>query len=425
MLAPWQRLDAVKTFVYPALNFSMRCGLLGKAEWERLDEALRPLIKRTLYLPANASNDYIYGSAAAGTAGIPLAAELSDICRIDSAFKLLSSPDAEVRDLAKRAVTEITTKRLGREVTEADVAAYLSGETEGDFRARASQLKSVWTEARKASRRLEVTWEMREDGPHITFADVTLAPKHRTKVVKKLRSIATAARNHSLQQKPNQGKVMECVAADPSSSHFMRSGLFTRFCDWRFLHRARFNLLPLNGARPWARASDQRCRACGHNKETLPHVLCHCMRQSAAYTDRHNKIVNRLKTAAGKRFTVTHENRPVGTTNLRPDLVLARGESAIVIDVTCPFDNRRTAFDAARESKVAKYEPVRQYLLRKFQRVSVEAIVVGALGSWDPNNDKVMKRLCSRRYLRLFKKLAVSDTIAASREVYSRHVAAK
>ncbi|XP_077484478.1 LOW QUALITY PROTEIN: uncharacterized protein T26G10.4-like [Amblyomma americanum] len=254
MLAPWQRLDAVKTFVYPALNFSMRCcGLLGKAEWERLDEALRPLIKRTLYLPANASNDYIYGSAAAGTAGIPLAAELSDICRIDSAFKLLSSPDAEVRDLAKRAVTEVTTKRLGREVTEADVAAYISGETEGDFRARATQLKSVWAEARKASRRLEVTWEMQEYGPHITCADVTLAPKHRTKVVMKLRSIDTAARNHSLQQKPNQGKVMECVAADPSSSHFMRSGLFTRFCDWRFVHRARLNLLPLNG--PAARHS--------------------------------------------------------------------------------------------------------------------------------------------------------------------------
>lgn len=148
------------------------------------------------------------------------------------------------------------------------------------------------------------------------------------------------------------------------------------------------------------------------------------MRQSVAYTSRHNRIVDRLKTAAEKRFTVTHENRPVGDTNLRPDLVLARGETAIVIDVTCPFDNRKTAFDAARESKVAKYEPVRQYLLRKFQRVSIEAVVVGALGSWDPNNDKVMRRLCSKRYMRLFKKLAVSDTIAASREVYAKHVAA-
>ncbi|KAL1481298.1 hypothetical protein MTO96_015734 [Rhipicephalus appendiculatus] len=36
------------------------------------------------------------------------------------------------------------------------------------------------------------------------------------------------------------------------------------------------------------------------------------------------------------------------------------------------------------------------------------------LGSWDPANDRVLKRLCSGRYLRLFNKLAVSETIAAS-----------
>ncbi|KAL1475335.1 hypothetical protein MTO96_037351 [Rhipicephalus appendiculatus] len=100
MLAPWQRIAAVKTFVFPALNFAMRCGQVGKAEWARLDDALRPLIKKTLYLPGNAANDYLYGSAAAGAAGIPLAAETSDACRVEHAFKLLTSADLEVRELA-------------------------------------------------------------------------------------------------------------------------------------------------------------------------------------------------------------------------------------------------------------------------------------------------------------------------------------
>ncbi|KAL1475346.1 hypothetical protein MTO96_037362 [Rhipicephalus appendiculatus] len=76
---------------------TLRCGVArsGKMEWARLDDALRPLIKKTLYLPGNAANSYLYGSEAAGAAGIPLAAETSDACRVDNAFKLLTSADLE------------------------------------------------------------------------------------------------------------------------------------------------------------------------------------------------------------------------------------------------------------------------------------------------------------------------------------------
>ncbi|KAL1415585.1 hypothetical protein MTO96_006709 [Rhipicephalus appendiculatus] len=48
MLAPWQRLDAVKTFAYAVLNFAMKCGVLTKTDWRRLDDAVRPLVKRAL-----------------------------------------------------------------------------------------------------------------------------------------------------------------------------------------------------------------------------------------------------------------------------------------------------------------------------------------------------------------------------------------
>lgn len=30
MLAPWQRLDAVKTCLFPALNFKIRMGAMGR-----------------------------------------------------------------------------------------------------------------------------------------------------------------------------------------------------------------------------------------------------------------------------------------------------------------------------------------------------------------------------------------------------------
>ncbi|KAL1466212.1 hypothetical protein MTO96_042872 [Rhipicephalus appendiculatus] len=276
----------------------------------------------------NTANDYLYGSAAAGAAGIPLAAETSDTCRVDNAFKLLTLADLEVRELAFDALTKIVSKHIRREATHEELACYLSGEMEGVFQARATQLQSVWTEARKGSRRLDITWEIFEDGgTSITCGgEDTLTSKKRRKVLKTLRYRVMRARDRYLQEEPNQGKAMECVAAYPSSSHFMRSGKFTQFCDWRFIHRARLNLLPVNGANPWTTIADKRCRVCG-------------------------------------------------------------GEEVIIMRVTCLFENHLAALEAARSEKERKYQPIQDYLLSQFQRVSIDAIVIGMLGSWDPAND--------------------------------------
>nr|XP_054921138.1 uncharacterized protein LOC129381906 [Dermacentor andersoni] len=315
--------------------------------------------------------------------------------------------------MASQGLFEVVSQRLRRPAEQRDVEEYLDGSTGGDFRVPASQLRSAWTEARTASRRLDVLWQLDPEGVRITCSDKTLTSSHRRKVIRTLRAIQSTARDNARHNKPNQGNVMQCKAADPASSHFMHTGSFTRFADWRFIHEARLNLLPLNGASPWLTGRDQRCRVCGYAKESLPHVLCDCMARSAMYTARHN-IVARLRTASRNRFAIASENRTVGNTNLRPDVVLVRGEEAIILDVCCPFDNRLEAFAAARATKIAKYEPVRVHLAQRYQRVTVDAIVIGALGSWDPCNDAVMRRLCSRSYLRLFKKLAVSDVISAS-----------
>ncbi|XP_049528853.1 glycerophosphocholine choline phosphodiesterase ENPP6-like [Dermacentor silvarum] len=65
----------------------------------------------------------------------------------------------------------------------------------------------------------------------------------------------------------------------------------------------------------------------------------------------------RLRTAYRNRFTITHKNRPVGSTNLCSDLAMARSEEAIVLDGCFPFDNRPDAFSEACTAKTTKYEP--------------------------------------------------------------------
>ncbi|XP_064462371.1 uncharacterized protein LOC135372842 [Ornithodoros turicata] len=268
-----------------------------------------------------------------------------------------------------------------------------------------------------------ITWTLTEENITVTRLDKTVTANTRSKLMSTFRGQLSVERDQRLQSLPNQGKTMTCVAQDRSSSHFFRTGSYTRFTDWRFIHKAKLNLLPVNGARPWDHKNDKTCRRCGYQTETLPHVLNHCMTHSRTYTDRHNRIVERVKTAAIAKYTITHENRDVGGLGLRRDLVIARGEEAIILDVTCPFDNGQEAFTTAREEKLRNYQPVVEYLRRRYQKVTVDAIVVGSLGCWDTRNDRIMRRLCSRNYLRLFKRLAVSDVIAASRDVYAKHIA--
>lgn len=70
----------------------MQMNLFSKSQWQELDLALSPLIKKALSLPRDATTDYLYGDTAKALFGIPEAAEDSDIAKLDTAFKLLTSP---------------------------------------------------------------------------------------------------------------------------------------------------------------------------------------------------------------------------------------------------------------------------------------------------------------------------------------------
>lgn len=154
-LAPWQRMDALKTFFFPSAVFLQRIGTFAKTDWKKIDDILRPEIKATLNIPQEASNEYLYGSPLQGCCGVPRLAEDSDISAIDSAFKLLTSPDGRVARDANDHVRTTTQRRIGRPPTNYELGDYLSGSNEVPFREnRGSGVTSVWSRAHNASGRL-------------------------------------------------------------------------------------------------------------------------------------------------------------------------------------------------------------------------------------------------------------------------------
>ena len=78
----------------------------------------------------------------------------------------------------------------------------------------------------------------------------------------------------------------------------MFNGLDIRFSDWRFIHRARLNVVPTNQNKArWDDLSSAACRRCGHDKETLPHIIDHCPSHMVDIRSRHDKVVGRLLNA--------------------------------------------------------------------------------------------------------------------------------
>ncbi|GFR02243.1 retrovirus-related Pol polyprotein from type-2 retrotransposable element R2DM [Trichonephila clavata] len=422
-LSPWQNLDAMKSFFFPSLNFAMRTAQFPKGDWLKVQQSTTKEIKDVLSLPTNASVSYLHGDRFKGGCGVPEATRDSDFYLVDTAFKLLTSTDEEVVVKALGQLVKTVRHRLQREPTNGDLASFLSGSMEGKFRETTNAVQNTWTLAIMAARRQNLTWTFSEDQPSISFDGTTITGSDRKKLLKSLHQAAKVSHIEKLLSMRSQGKAMECVAAHPASSHFISNGKFTRFADWRFVHSARLNLLPVNGAKQWVDPSAKRCRRCGAPNETLPHVVNHCKVHSAAWQKRHNAIQERIRKVIAFSGQVISVNRAVGETRLRPDIVASIEGKVFIIDITIPFENRLTAFQEARRMKNKKYEPLINYFKNQgASEVFIVPIVVRSLGAWDVANDDFLRLIATKSYLALLRKLCCSDAIRWSRDIYIEHI---
>ena len=223
----------------------------------------------------------------------------------------------------------------------------------------------------------------------------------------------------------DQGRAAECVAAHPASNHWIRGGKYTSFSEYRFAHKARLNLLPTRTVRRRSgeAIADVSCPKCHLEQETLAHALNHCPPHVGLIRQRHNRILHRLakavQPAKGRQFL--EQMVPGDNRNLRPDLVIvneAKSE-AYIVDVAVPFEGEES-FPAARKSKEDKYHHLKALLHTKgIQKVEVDGFVVGALGSWDPENEGVLRKLSiGSRYATLFRKLCCTEAIKGSYAIW-------
>jgi hypothetical protein len=426
LLAPWQKLDAIRTFVQPCLTFALRAGEPQKASLTKYRRKLIEVVRSICHLPLRATTHIIFASTKAGGLGFQDPYDEVDVQTVVQAIKMLSSKDPFVSAVAIGELRRAVTFAIQSDASPANIRDFLSGSTQGKFHHSRMRYRthSLWTRARQASHRLGLTFNVPDNNaPSISTTSKGPCPARSASAF--LHRVVQDRASEKLMALPDQGKVARALVKDAfcNGSSWLFSGLNMRFKDWRFIHRARLNVVPTNQNKSrWSDCSNL-CRVCSSHPETLPHVICHCTSNMVQIRERHNSIVNRLAKAV-RYGNVQLDCQIDGIDDeCRPDIVIHEDNEVTIIDVTCPFDNDENALSTADFNKVMKYNHLKHHFNQLGLNCHVFGFVIGALGTWHPNNEAVLNQLrMAKSYKSLFRKLCCSDVIRGSAEIYYNHM---
>ena len=429
-LAEWQKIDAIRTFILPRVSHLLESSLVPITWATKLDATIRRVAKKALRLPKRTICAFIHVPSNQGGLGIPSALDMLHIARVSRTVKTLNSKDKLVSDIAWSQLNLTIKQRRGlQDVTLADISDFLNNPPLPHER-RTRDVQSLWSTVRKSLIHTSAALDVSNTGVTIrTGGNTPDSPaelRHPTALRRQLRQACEQRHLHCLLEAPDQGRTFATVSANAASNHWIYSGAYTSFQDYRFATRARLNLLPTRSvAKRARRIREDICPRCHGAPETLAHILNACPPNAGLMRERHNKILQRvvkaIPTSLGECYV---EQKVSGSpSDLRPDIVVInRGEKkAIIADVTVPFESSREALNAARQEKIRKYTPLAEWMKADLGlETSVLALVVGSLGSWDNDNLPTLRALgIGKNYSVLFRKLCVSDAISGSRSIWT------
>ena len=94
-------------------------------------------------------------------------------------------------------------------------------------------------------------------------------------------------------------------------------------------------------------------------------------RTSLNFTDRHDKVVERLTNAIRSGSISTNKTVADSQSPVCPDIVIESDDHATIIDVCCPFENSEEALEEASARKEVKYEHLRAHFETEGKTCSV------------------------------------------------------
>ena len=415
LLAPWQKLEVFRSHLLPSLSHHLASGRVLKDALNKLDTECRKFLGHVAGVPSRATVPFFYADRKVGGLGTFRLGDDADIWTIARATQLLTSKDLTVRSIFRSQLDETIQRGLNNNVPGAIPRTdFLSGVSDGGmYRVRygTNRVTNLWQLARRAARRLGVRIDVSSEfSIRIIADDVSSLP---VKAVRGLRTVVRQRWTEKLLAAPHQGRVATGLKLDSSkdTARLVSCRTELRIGDWKYLHCARLDLLPLRGY-SWSQYDDKSCRRCGQDVENTFHVTNHCQNGLPLATKRHDSVLALLENLLIRKGFSTIVNRAPPGQRLRPDLETTLSGSRVMVDVAVSFDTPDCLL-SAHTRKVEKYMTLGNIL----------PLVVGSLGSWYPRNEEIRSFLgIDSRSWSIFKRKARLAAVAGSILMIKEHL---
>ncbi|KAL5509939.1 hypothetical protein EMCRGX_G005389 [Ephydatia muelleri] len=376
-LAEWQKVDVFRRFLFPRLTFILQVIFTGSTWCRKLDTTLRGAFKQGLKLPRRTATQYFYLPQALGGLGIPSVEDEAHIARAAQAFKFLGDTrDSVIREVALQQLSETVTKRARRlDPNKLEDLAEFLNTSAAPGEGRAGDLQSLWSSARASLVAGGAAIEITQDSAILHTSKHNIPWHKRKQAFQAMREEVGQRHLRNIKRSSDQGRAFDSLSLHPDSTFFTYTGAFLSFYQYRFIHKARLNLLPMRivQARCHRPVLSTLCRHSGRDQETLAHILNHCHQNLGMVRDRHNSVLERIVRAVPEHLGTKQKEQPIpGTSGAnRPDLTIISPDKStiILVEVCCPFEGSPTALEDAARLKVDKYEPLRQTLLQSYTSV--------------------------------------------------------
>ena len=423
-LTDWQKMDAINTFALSKATYLLSTSILNRTWAAKLDSDVRKRVKKALRLPTRTICAFFHLPTTLGGLGLHSLQDNLEVASVSRTIKVLSSKDKLVSDISWDQLKATIVKRTGHApTTSEDVITFLNSPPPRNEASR-GDVRSLWSMVRKSLQYLQLELSYEDDIFSLTHHETTVSTLRWPPVSNLMRRIKEEKTLRKVLDSSDQGRSYHLISLHPSSSHWIPTGNYISFAEYKFALRARLNLLPVGTvAKRMKRVTDATCKRCHAQPESLGHVLNACTPNCGLMRERHNAILQRLVKAIHKEGKNLYVEQAISPDSLRPDILLhnpTTGE-AVVADVSVPYESGPEAFNKARAEKVQKYEGLRVWMLGQDQytSVSVYAFLVGSLGSWDPQNSTCLRALgISQAYTRLFSKLCGTEAIKGSHAIW-------
>jgi hypothetical protein len=440
-LLPWQMIDAIKTFIVPRIGYLARCATISVTAINELNKLMTTAVKDICYLPSNACNHYVYGHVDKGCLGILNLNDEIYIQGVTNVVRLLTSPDLYIKNLAWSSLNQHVSKWINRPANKDDLITFLNGDSSGSFCKALCNNKgdTVWNRGRKSCKQLSKTIECNFTynenlGLNIKFKwnkqPCFLDSSNRNLTYKALRQATQYWHATELLKKyTSQGRNMESVTHSPITNKYILNGVNIRVCDWKFIHKAKLNMLQLRG-KQFIKQEDRKCRRCAYPIESTTHVLNKCAYKKHEYIKkRHDQIQDTIvkqlqKVHPDNKILVDKVCNNAGR-QVRPDIIIIneKDKKVFILDITCPSENTYENMTMSRTIKKTKYGEEVMAFRKQGYSTYIDAMIIGTLGSWYHSNDEVLLKFgLTKKIIKKIRIQLIGDTISYSKDKYWAHI---